>query len=93
MPDPAGRSAGAPHGVGRDNPDHGKQKPRNELGVFHDTEHRLPDTSYDTSIANLVKHLAHRRVTRGGQGSRTLVAEKPLDRLAGGVQYPLAIPS
>jgi hypothetical protein len=32
-------------------------------------------------------------VTRGGQGSRTLVAEKPLDRLAGGVQYPLAIPS
>jgi len=30
------------------------------------------------------------RVTRGGQGSRTLVAEKPLDRLANGVQYPLA---
>src|SRR5437867_13282244 len=32
-------------------------------------------------------------MTRGGRGTRTLVADRPLDCLTDSVQYPLATPS
>ena len=59
---------------------------------FENTKRRLPDTVYDMPRKAIVK-LVTSRVTRGGQGSRALVAAKPLERLANGVQYPLAPPS
>src|SRR5438552_12897287 len=40
-----------------------------------------------------VKNKRSRRVTRGGRGTRTLVADRPLDCLTDSVQYPLATPS
>ena len=45
---------------------------------------RLRHTYYTTNL---------RPRTYGGQGSRTLVADGPLDRVSSGVQYPLEIPS
>ncbi len=53
----------------------------------------LAEHFYDKPITRIVKHPQKCRVTRGGQGGRTLVAAKTLDCSANSVQYPLAVPS
>jgi hypothetical protein len=50
--------------------------PEHRSGGFEILEHRLPDTLNDMRNILLVKHVSKCRVTRGGQGSRTLVAAK-----------------
>src|SRR5712691_8504003 len=53
------------------------QSPEYRSGL-RDTKRRPPNTYYDKRGAGIVKKLWY-RVIRGGQGSRTLVAAKPLD--------------